>query len=140
VERRRVIATLKKRVRNVVFLATDTHANMANDVRFQTLEAGGPRNSGMLEVVTGPVATYSFAREIDSAIGTTGAGNAVGRLFFKPPPPAGVGMRCAALDVYSYGEVKVTSRRLTITPKDIAGSRVREPNGARCGPFRVRRR
>ena len=61
-------------------------------------------------------------------------------LFFKPPPPAGVGMRCSALDLYSYAEVKATSRKLTIAPKDSAGRLVREPTGKRCGPFTVKRR
>jgi alkaline phosphatase D len=139
-ERAKLLRFLKRRVENVVFLTTDTHANMVNDVRLQTLESGGPKDSGILEVVTGPVATNTFAREIDQAVGISGAGATVGRLFFKPPPPAGVGMRCAALDVYSYAQVEVTARRLEITPKDAAGNPVREPGGSRCGPFRVRAR
>jgi alkaline phosphatase D len=139
-ERKRLIEFLRREVRNVVFLTTDTHANMVNDVRLRTLEPGGPRDSGILEVVTGPVATNTFAKEIDDAIATPGAGNTVGRLFFKPSPPAGVGMRCAALDVYSYVEVAVTAARLTVTPKDAAGRRVREVDGTRCGPFRIRAR
>jgi alkaline phosphatase D len=139
-EREKLIDYLRRRVRNVVFLTTDTHANMAGDVRLRTLEPGGPKDSGILEVVTGPVATKTFAREIDEAVGISGAGNAVGRLFFKPPPPAGVGMRCVALDVYSYAEVKVKRSDLTITPKDLNGKLVRQPDGKRCGPFRVRRR
>jgi phosphodiesterase/alkaline phosphatase D-like protein len=139
-EREKLLRFLKRKVDNVVFLTTDTHANMVNDVRFRTLEPGGPRNSGMLEVVTGPVATNTFAREIDQAVGIDGAGATIGRLFFKPGPPAGVGMRCAALDVYSYAQVEVTARRLTVTPKDSAGKLVREPSGAPCGPFRVRSR
>jgi phosphodiesterase/alkaline phosphatase D-like protein len=139
-ERTALVRFLRKNVRNVVFLTTDTHANLVNDVRLRTLEPGGPRNTGILEVVTGPVATNTFAREIDEAIGTPGAGNTVGRLFFLPPPPAGLGVRCAALDVYSYAEVEVTSTRLTVTPKDAAGRRVRQLDGSRCGPFRIRRR
>jgi alkaline phosphatase D len=139
-ERSKLLRFLSRRVENVVFLTTDTHANMVNDVRLRTLEPGGPKESGILEVVTGPVATNTFAREIDKAVGITGAGATVGRLFFKPPPPAGVGMRCAALDVYSYAQVEVTARLLAITPKDAAGRPVREPGGGRCGPFRVRAR
>jgi alkaline phosphatase D len=139
-ERTKLLRFLRRNVKNVVFLTTDTHANLVNDVRLRTLESGGPRETGMLEVVTGPVATNTFAREVDNAIGTPGAGNAVGRLFFTPPPPGGLGMRCAALDVYSYAEVKVTSRRLTVTPKDASGKPVREAGGDACGPFRIRRR
>jgi phosphodiesterase/alkaline phosphatase D-like protein len=137
-ERERVLRFLRRRVDNAVFLTTDMHANMVTDVRLRTLEPGGPTGTGILEAVTGPVATKTFAREIDETIRIAGAGNAVGRLFFKPPPPAGVGMRCAALDVYSYGQVRVTSRRLTITPTDIGGRLVREPDGSRCGPYTLR--
>ena len=59
----------------------------------------------MWEVVTGPVATNTFAKEIDGYLGQKGAGTAIGALFFKPAPPNGMGMRCAALDTYSYAEV-----------------------------------
>ena len=50
------------------------------------------------------------------------------------------GMSCAAMDQFSYAEVKATSRKLTIAPKDSAGRLVREPTGKRCGPFTVKRR
>jgi phosphodiesterase/alkaline phosphatase D-like protein len=139
-ERDRLLRFLRRKVRNVVFLTTDTHANMVTDVRLRTLEPGGPKSTGIREFVTGPVATRSFAREIDDSVGIQGAGNTVGRLFFKPPPPAGVGMDCAALDVYSYGEVKVTRRALTVALKRADGRVVREPDGKRCGPYRVRAR
>jgi alkaline phosphatase D len=137
-ERTKLLRFLKRNVDNVVFLTTDVHAVMVNDVRFQTLEPGGPKPSGMLEVTTGPAATKTFAREIDEEVGISGAGATVGRQFFKPPPPAGAGMHCVNLDVYSYAEVEVSARRVTVTPKDSAGKLVREPSGAACGPFHVR--
>lgn len=68
-ERRRLINYLRKNVKNVVFLTTDTHANLVNEVRLRTLEQGGPINSGMFEFVTGPVATKTFSKEIDDAVG-----------------------------------------------------------------------
>src|SRR5206468_2931353 len=40
-ERSRLLRSLKP-VKNVVFLTTDSHANLVNDVRFKTLEPGGP--------------------------------------------------------------------------------------------------
>ena len=73
-------------------------------MRYTTL-GGAPESSGIWEVVTGPVATNTFAKEIDGDLGQKGAGTAIGALFFKPQPPNGVGMRCAALDTYSYAEV-----------------------------------
>jgi len=117
-ERQKPLKFLHDNVKNVVFLTTDTHANFVNDVRFQTLEPGRPVDSAITEVVTGPVATRTFAKEIDAAVGTTSAGILISGLFFKPAPPRGVGMRCVSPDVYSYSEVSVTSSTLTVTPKD----------------------
>jgi phosphodiesterase/alkaline phosphatase D-like protein len=133
-EREQLLSFLDENVENVVFLTTDTHANLINEVRYETL-AGPPTSSGMWEVVTGPVATNTFAKEIDSTLGLAGAGTAIGSLFFKPQPPRGVGMRCAALDVYSYAQVRVTASRITIAPKDAAGRPVREATGVACAPL-----
>jgi alkaline phosphatase D len=133
-ERQAVLTYLRDNVKNAVFLTTDTHANLINDARLRTLEEGGPVNSGITEVVTGPVATKNFGAEIDDATGQAGSGKAVRDLFFKPQPPNGVGMSCAVIDKFSYGQVKVTRNRLTITPKDIAGKPLTEPEGNPCGP------
>ena len=123
-------------VKNAVFLTTDTHANLIGEVRFQTLEAGGPQSTGIWEVVTGPVATNTYAKEIDLALGgKSGFGDLVTSLFLKPPPPVGIGMRCAATDVYSYAEVKATATTLTVTPKTASGGPVTEKTGARCAPL-----
>jgi alkaline phosphatase D len=133
-ERDRLLRYLQANVKNAVFLTTDTHANLVNEVRFKTL-GGAPESSGMWEVVTGPVATNTFAKEIDSTLGQKGAGTAIGALFFKPAPPNGMGMRCAALDTYSYAEVTVTEKRLTVAMKDAKGKPVREATGVACAPL-----
>jgi len=133
-ERERLLRFLQANVRNVVFLTTDTHANLVNEVRYRTL-GGPPEGSGIWEVVTGPVATNTFAKEIDGFLGTPGAGTAIGALFFKPPPPNGMGMRCAALDTYSYSEVTVTARTLTVAIKDAKGRPVQEATGVACAPL-----
>ena len=133
-ERERLLRFLEANVRNVVFLTTDTHANLVNEVRYRTL-GGPPESSGIWEVVTGPVATNTFAKEIDQLLGQPGTGTAVGALFFKPPPPNGLGMRCAALDTYSYAQVSVTARRLTVALKDANGRAVREATGVACAPL-----
>ncbi len=139
-ERLKLLRFLRRQVDNVVFLTTDTHANMINDARLQTLEPGGPKDSGILEVVTGPVATKTFAREIDESVGISGAAATIARLFLKPGPPAGTGMRCVNLNVYSYAEIEVRRRTLTASLKDLNGKPVRDTGGGRCGPFRVRAR
>jgi alkaline phosphatase D len=133
-ERERLLHFLQENVKNVVFLTTDTHANLVNEVRYSTL-GGPPQSSGMWEVVTGPVATNTFAKEIDGYLGQKGAGTAIGALFFKPPPPNGMGMRCAALDTYSYAEVTATARALTVELKDAKGQPVREATGTACSPL-----
>jgi len=133
-ERERLLRFLQANVKNVVFLTTDTHANFVNEVRYATL-GGTPESSGIWEVVTGPVATNTFAKEIDGFLGTAGAGTAIGALFFKPPPPNGMGMRCAALDTYSYAQVTVTARRLTVAMKDRRGRPVQEATGVECEPL-----
>ncbi|MBA3476412.1 MAG: alkaline phosphatase D family protein [Actinobacteria bacterium] len=134
-ERERLLRFLQANVKNVLFLATDTHANLVNEVRLSTLEPGGPVDTGMWEVVTGPVATNTQNVEVDRTLGRSGLGSAIVALFYKPAPPRGVGMNCASADVYSYSEVKVTGAAITVTPKDATGTLVREETGGACGPF-----
>lgn len=121
-------------VKNVVFLTTDTHANMFGEIRLQTLE-GPPIGTGIWEAVTGPVATNTYAKEIDAVIGSKGTGDFITSLFLKPAPPGGIGMPCAATDVFSYSEVVVTAKKLTVAPKTSAGAPVKEKTGAVCAPL-----
>ena len=144
-ERQRLLNSLRDRVRNVVFLTTDAHANYFNEVRLQTLEPGGPVDSGFMEMVTGPVATKTQEKEINEVAGRDDAADLIVGVFYKPQPPDGVGMDCASLDVYSYTQVRVTSTALTITPKDNRGNIVREKGsggmpGPPCGPYTIRKR
>ena len=113
-ERKDLLRFLKNKVDNSVFLTTDVHANMVNDARFNTLGGSGVKDSGILDITNGPVATENFAGEINSAVGNPAAGALVTSLFFQPQPPAGVGMQCAATDQFSYAEVEVTRQRLTV--------------------------
>ena len=136
-ERTRLIEFLSSRVRNVLLLTTDTHANMVGDVRLRTFEPPGPLDSGITEVITGPVATNTYAKEVDQLLGATGVGQAIGALFLKPAPPRGIGMQCVALDVYSYAQVRVTSTQLTVTLKDMNGERVTDSSGEPCAPVVV---
>jgi len=131
-ERQRMLTELQG-VKNVIFLTTDVHATLINDARFQTLESGGARNSGILDVVVGPVATANFGIEIDDATGGTGNGALVDQFFLTPPPPGGIGMQCSIVDQFSYGQVTVTGSRLTIVPKGIDGQ-PQQDAGKPCGP------
>jgi alkaline phosphatase D len=132
-------------VDNLVFLTTDTHAAFANVVRTRTFaddfspaNAGpAPEDTPYREFVIGPVGTDPFWTEIDQVTGTPGSGELVSNAFFKPPPPDGVGMFCAQGGVYSYGQVTITSSRLTVRYKDQDGDTVVDVNGQPCGPYRI---
>ena len=87
-ERQTVLNALSGKVKNVVFLTTDVHATLVNDARFQTLESGGPRNSGIMDITVGPAATANFELEIDEAVGK---GN--GRFVDDAVPRAGAAER-----------------------------------------------
>jgi alkaline phosphatase D len=139
-ERLKLVHFLQANVRNAVFLTTDVHANLVNTIRYTTLEDAGVHDSGIWDFTTGPAATRTFAAEIDDELSRPGTANLVRGAFFKPPPPNGVGMKCAALDVYSYGEIKLDARRLRIAFKDLHGKPVKEPDGRSCGPFTLRAR
>ncbi len=141
-ERQKVLRFLKNNVKNVVFLTTDDHANLVNDARLKTLEAGGPVDSGITDITTGPIATANYALEIDDAVGGPYAG-LVHDAFYKPAPPAGVGMTCAGMDQYSYAEVTVTKDKLKVQLKALdAGGKVLDtadvganPGASPCGPY-----
>ena len=119
-ERQKVVEALRG-VKNVVVLTTDTHANLVGDVRLQTFTPSGPVATGITEVITGPVATNTYAKEVDDVLGRPGIGELVGAVFFKPQPPVGLGLRCVSLDTYSYAQVTVTGARLTVRLKDLRG-------------------
>jgi len=119
-ERKRVLEALR-RVRNVVWLTTDVHMVGIFDVRTRTLEAPGPDDTGMDEFIAGPVATETFAKELDENTGAQGNAQLFTSLFFKQPPPQGTGSPCMNPDIYSYAQVKVTNTALTVTAKDMNG-------------------
>ena len=132
-ERQRVLRELQG-VKNVIFLSTDVHATLVNDARFQTLEPGGPQNSGITDITVGSAATANFSLEIDDSTDRPGTGELTDAAFLTPPPPNGVGMQCSIIDQFSYGQVRVTGSRLTVTPKGIDGRQLVE-DGRPCGPI-----
>jgi alkaline phosphatase D len=140
-ERRALLTYLHARVRNVVFLTTDFHANLVNTVRLGTFPEEGPSvDTGFVDVVTGPVALKTFAVDTDLKTGVPGASQFI-RAFLKAPRPLGLEMRCAALDVYSYAQITATSKAVTIALRDAQGRPIQEtPQGPPCLPFTIPRR
>ena len=138
-ERTKLLEFLRHNVENSIFLTTDVHANLVNDARLKTLESGGPVNSGIMDLTTGPIATKTYAKEIEDVAGS-GSAPLIRSAFFKPAPPSGVGMQCAGMDAFSYAEVTVRRRSLKVELKDIHGNTVtdtadREMPGSPCGPY-----
>jgi alkaline phosphatase D len=123
-ERSALLHYLAANVKNVVFLTTDVHANMVNDARYNTLGGPGVQNSGILDITTGPVATETYAGEINSTLGASNGGTLIHDLFLKPAPPSGVGMSCAAINQFSYAQVSVSSSALTVELLDENGNPV----------------
>jgi alkaline phosphatase D len=130
-EREKLLRQLRK-VKGTVFLTTDMHANLYGEIRLRTLEGERPVGTGIYEVIAGPVATLTYAKEIDQVTRLTGSWQAIDNLFFETPPPGGLGLgTCSELDTYGYGQVDVTSKRLQVTLKDISGDRI-------CAPLTVK--
>jgi phosphodiesterase/alkaline phosphatase D-like protein len=131
-------------VNHLVFLTTDTHAAFANVVRERTLAGdaapsnapAGPQDTPYQDFIIGPVATKPFWQEIDDTTGGSGNGKLLSQAFFKPAPPAGVGMACAQGGQNSYGEVTVSKGSLKVAYKDENGNTVKDVNGVtNCGPY-----
>jgi alkaline phosphatase D len=132
-ERRRMMDALAN-VRNVIFLTTDVHANLVNTIKFDSLNTGSTRDTGVYDVTTGPVGTATFQTEIDRAIGA-GNGARVDTLFFEGF------MECSELDTYSYGQVDVADDELVVTLKDANGRRlVNKSKGQPCEPIELKAR
>ena len=130
-EREALLQFLQASVKNVVFITTDLHATLINDVRYTSFpEEGASKDTGMIDFVTGPVAKNTFGTDVNAKLGNPNGEQAVGALF-KAPRPFGLGMRCAALNADSYVRVKVTRKLLTVSPLDQNGQLVRE-NGRRA--------
>ena len=135
-ERKRVLDALKG-VKNVVWLSTDHHAVMVTDVRYSTFPSeGGLKSTGMMEFLTGPVATRTYAKEFDEATGKPGTGQLAHDLFYKPKPPDGLGLLCANFDVYSYAQVTASSTSLKVSMRDLNNQPVKDGNTT-CPTFTV---
>ncbi len=99
----------------MIFLATDIHANLINDV---FIDAFTDPQSIATESVTGPIARTTFADNVLAVGGP--AGLAQIQLIFS----AILGVECQALDAFSYAVVDVDANAgtATITHKDDAGN------------------
>ena len=102
-------------IENVVFLTTDHHATMFNEVYISKFADPAPIAR---EFVVGPIATNTLADEIEDVIGPMAVS------LFELLLETIVEMDCFQLDTFSYGLVEVDSSAGTaaIASKDQAGN------------------
>lgn len=94
---------------NVIFLTSDIHANFINEVFIDRFIAPQPI---ALEIVTGPVATFTFEDQIRNVVGDE-LGESVLTAFNLLLDVMGVD--CRNLDVFSYALVEVDADAGTAT-------------------------
>ena len=104
---------------NVVFLTTDIHANLINEVSIDRFSDPAPIAD---EFVTGPIATNSFEAEVRSFFGGGLFGDLAVAIIQQLFTVGGVD--CRDLDAYSYGvvEVNALTDTATVTLKDDTGA------------------
>lgn len=118
---------------DVIFVTTDTHANLVNDVAIDRFLVPG---AVAAEVVTGPIGTFTFEEELaDFAAGLGLPGPFVVAAFHQILTVAGVQCRNLNVDSYALVEVDASAGRTTITVKDENGSLV--TNSDPFDPFNV---
>jgi len=110
-----------------VWLTTDHHANLAHTVDYNSPIPGShDQVQGMFDYAVGPVATFTFAEEINRAVGP-GTSNLVRKflLLFNENTCAQLGNPVAPHN-YTYGLVHIdaSSHTISITPKDQNGDSV----------------
>jgi alkaline phosphatase D len=103
-------------IKNVVFLTTDTHATIVNEVFKDRFTA--PATIAQ-EVITGPIATSTFQQSITAALGAARVAQVQAALSLA-------GVDCRNLNQNSYGVVQVDSLlgTVVVTSKDQNGAPV----------------
>jgi alkaline phosphatase D len=145
-ERKEILDFLRDNgIDNVIFLTTDNHANLVNQVfvdRFEncptppgptpTCADTNPPTTIANELITGPIATNTLDKEIRAAFPTLGA---IAVFAFNSVLDI-AGLDCRNIDTYSYGVVteNSTAGTTSIDLKDSLGNPVVNlgPSGLPC--------
>jgi alkaline phosphatase D len=111
-------------IKNVIFLTTDTHANLINEVFLDHFLAPTPV---AYEFVTGPIATDTFMRGLEATAANLHVTVAQVVQAFNGLLDL-VGVDCRNFDTYSYGVVEVqdSAGTASITLKDNKGNLVHD--------------
>jgi alkaline phosphatase D len=145
-ERKEILEFIRDEgIENVVFLTTDNHANLVNQVfidRFEncpnppgptsTCADTTPPTTIANELITGPIATNTLDKEIRAAFPTLGT---IAVFAFNSVLDI-AGLDCRNIDTYSYGVVRedVAAGTVNVDLKDDAGNPVVNvgPSGLPC--------
>jgi phosphodiesterase/alkaline phosphatase D-like protein len=114
-ERTQLLSYIRDHVgANVVFLTTDLHANIANEVAIDSQSAPTPI---AYEAISGPIATNTYKQEIINSVGASFVAPLQGALSFA-------GVDCRAIDTYSYQlvEIDAVHGTMTVSSKDKNGN------------------
>jgi alkaline phosphatase D len=147
-ERKEILDFIREEgIDNVIFLTTDNHANLVNEVfidRFEncptppgpttTCAAANPPTTIANELITGPIATNTLEKEILAAF--PGSRGILAVFAFNSVLDI-AGLDCRNIDTYSYGVVKedAAAGTTSVDLKDSAGVPVVNegpPFGAPC--------
>jgi alkaline phosphatase D len=113
-------------ISNVVFLTTDHHATIQNQVSVDRFLDNTPIAH---DFVTGPVATDTLQQEVLDAVGTAGLQAFQGLLSLN-------GVDCRHLDRFSYGDVSYdsSSDSTDVASLDVNGNPIQDQlSSANCG-------
>jgi phosphodiesterase/alkaline phosphatase D-like protein len=110
------------KIANVIFLTTDQHSNILNEVFIDRFSDPTPI---AYEAVTGPISTLTQQKAILAIFGQSAGQKTVDALQGMLST---VGADCRNLDVFSYGSVvyDVNSGNVTITLKDDDGNTIHD--------------
>lgn len=119
-ERREILEFIRDEgIENVIFLSTDLHGNLINDVYIDVLEGGDPIAR---EVVAGPVATGTFRKKIVDFIGEENLD-----AYVEFAREAGR-TRAMQIDIFAYALISVDAERdaVKVTFKNERGEMIYE--------------
>lgn len=118
-ERKEILNFIRvNNIENVIFLTTDQHANIMNEVFIDRFSDPTPIS---YEAITGPIATFTFEQGITEVLGAPAVG-ALNSLLDL------VGVDCRNINTDSYGlfEYDAESGHARITLKDSFGKEIKD--------------
>lgn len=119
-ERKEILNFVRdNKIENVIFLTTDLHSNIMNEVAIDSFTDPAPI---AFEAITGPISTFTWAQEIELVTGTPLAVDVFNLLTFL----ADVNCRNNNTDAYGVFEYDAATGEAQITLKDSLGNVVRD--------------